>query len=96
MSQISRISLFYINFYINTISKSSERRGTGPHPTFRGAISSVVPVARGPVPTSPICLKQDFPDYEVFASTCFFRSVRTCMSIETHVGAFSRSVRTLI
>ena len=59
-------------------------------------------VVRGPVPGNAICLKQDFQDvqdfqeYEVFDSTCFFRSVRTCMSIETHVGAFSRSARSLI
>ena len=57
------------------------RRGFKPRlPLFsaRGGLS----------PARPICLNQDvqdsqdFQDYEGFDSTCFFRSVRTCMSIE--------------
>ena len=65
------------------------------------------PVARGPVPRDASrCLKQDFQDYRifriisvvigaaVFAKARFFRSFRSCMSIETHVGPFSSSVRT--
>ena len=49
-----------------------------------------------------ICLNQDiqdsqdFQDYEGFDSTCLFRSVRTCVSIENRASPFSRSARSLI
>ena len=44
---------------------------------------------------------QDFQDYlprseQSFFNGCLFRSFKTCMSIETHVGPFSRSARTLM
>ena len=62
---------------------------------MRGLLStrmSYLPLRGGLSPASSICLKQDVQDsqdvqeYEVFASTCFFRSARTYMSIEKRAG----------